>query len=321
MSDSLYHPYFRGKQFELLAIRESAALIGDSAFVPIIEPVRESLVSLDRALRALVGNGARAIVIVNPGYGDHRAGSEAIGDFLEENYRGNDAIQAGVLLRAQDTLEDIASTFTRFAHYQPVAIHAGSTDPKAISSLLTELGVDGFNIFLEEHAGMLYRRHFMSSERILIRDGFERKKNADYGAVDAFSDLHVTYEDLGMTGYGDFLTVGDSYSEGGGPAYAVAIHMTYIDTENDNAMFVRHFVSDTNDTPTDPAGKFGQALDKLINTVDSGISMIHEGESVAEFRRLHKLGHFPGLGYVKKLSIKHHVETLAAYHGDGTELL
>ncbi len=32
-----------------------------------------------------------------------------------------------------------------------------------------------------------------------------------------------------------------------------------------------------------------------------------------EFRVLHETGHFPGLGYVKKLSIRHHLETLAAY--------
>lgn len=29
-------------------------------------------------------------------------------------------------------------------------------------------------------------------------------------------------------------------------------------------MYVYHFVSDTRDTPTDPAGKFAQALAKLI---------------------------------------------------------
>jgi hypothetical protein len=42
----MYHPYFRGKQFELITIRESAKLLSDYKFIPIIEPVRESLGSL-----------------------------------------------------------------------------------------------------------------------------------------------------------------------------------------------------------------------------------------------------------------------------------
>lgn len=34
----MYHPYFRGKQFELITIREMAPLLAARHFVPIIEP-------------------------------------------------------------------------------------------------------------------------------------------------------------------------------------------------------------------------------------------------------------------------------------------
>ena len=80
-------------------------------------------------------------------------------------------------------------------------------------------------------------------------------------------------------------------------------------------MYVYHFISDTNDTPTDPAGKFAQALEKLIAKLDSDNSHILETEAIKEFRSLHAKGHFPGLGYIKKLSMKHHIETLADYLG------
>ena len=113
-----------------------------------------------------------------------------------------------------------------------------------------------------------------------------------------------------MTGFGDFLIAGDVYSESGGPAYAVAIHLTFIDPDKDDVMYVYHFISDTNDTPTDPAGKFAQALEKLIAKLDSDNSHILETEAIKEFRSLHAKGHFPGLGYIKKLSMKHHIETL-----------
>lgn len=78
-------------------------------------------------------------------------------------------------------------------------------------------------------------------------------------------------------------------------------------------MFINHFVSTTKDTPTDPAGKFGQALDKLIDKLNSGDSKLFEGEAIKEFRSIHANGNFPGLGSVKKLSMKHHIETLADF--------
>jgi hypothetical protein len=118
-----------------------------------------------------------------------------------------------------------------------------------------------------------------------------------------------------MDGFGDFLIVGDDYTEGGGPAYAVAIHLTFINPEKDEVMYIYHFVSDTKDTPTDPAGKFAQALNKLIAKLDTGASHLVETSSIVEFRKLHHEGHFPGLGQVKKLSLIHHIKTLADYLG------
>jgi hypothetical protein len=131
--------------------------------------------------------------------------------------------------------------------------------------------------------------------------------------VEKFSDLHVTYEEEDMDGFGDFLMVGDDYSEGGGPAYAVAIHLTFINSEDDDVMYIYHFISKTNDTPTDPGGKFAQALEKLITKLNTGTSKLFESSAIQEFRGLHAKGHFPGLGYVKKLSMKHHIETLADF--------
>lgn len=309
----MYYPYFRGKQFELMALRESASVLADSSFVPIIEPVRESLSGLERALDAIGAAGGRSIVIVNPRHGDHKTNGNSIRDFLE-GYRDNDAVAVGILLLSSTSADDAVARVNAHADRQQAIIHAGYTDARPLVNALQDRMADVTNVFLEDQANMLYRRHFMESTRVLVRDGFEQKKNAAYDPVDPYSDLHATYSDMGMQGYGDFLTVGDKFSEGGGPAYAVAIHLTFIDDEKDNAMFVYHFVSDSNDTPTDPAGKFEQALTKLIARLDSGDSKLLETSAIEEFRRLHAAGHFPGLGYVKKLSIRHHIETLAAYH-------
>lgn len=310
----MYYPYFRGKQFELIAIRESANLIATSNFVPVIEPVRESLGGLERALRSLSDAGAEVVVVVNPRHGDHRENGESIADLLERDYPENDAISAGILLTSETSMDQALVQAQKFSSSGTTFIHAGFTASHALATALADDATRFRNVFLEDQANRLYRRHFVGKPRILIGDGFVQMKNADYPPVEMFSDLHITYPEQGMDGYGDFLTVGDKYSEGGGPAYAVAIHLTFIDNNQDGAMFVYHFKSDTNDTPTDPAGKFAQALTKLITKLNSGDSNLLETSSVAEFRDLHERGHFPGLGYVKKLSIKHHLETLSNYH-------
>lgn len=310
----MYYPYFRGKQFELLAIRESADLLATIGFVPIIEPVRESLGGLERTLDAITRAGARTIVIVNPRHGDHRANGDGIEALLSDGYGDNDAVTAGLLLRSNTSVDEALALVSRYDSSNVAIVHAGFTDAREVAVSLGDRMSNTVNVFIEDQANMLYRRHFANSTRVLVRDGFEKKKNADYHEIDNFSDLHATYQDMGMAGYGDFLTVGDHYSEGGGPAYAVAIHLTFIDPAKDDAMLIYHFVSDSNDTPTDPAGKFAQALEKLIERLDTGESNLFETLAIAEFRDLHARGHFPGLGYIKKLSIKHHLETLASYH-------
>lgn len=312
----MYYPYFRGKQFELITVREMAPLLAEKNFVPVIEPVREALGGLKKTLSAVCAAGGHAIAIVNPDHGDHQEDGTSITRLLQEGFIGTDNIAAGILLRSDMAVDEVIACYNHHADHHPVLVHAGFTAPKVLAAELEGRMQGLTNVFVEDHAKLLYRKHFDQSTRVLIRDGFKRQRNADYPALEEFSDLHVTYsDDLGMAGFGDFLIVGDAYSEGGGPAYAVAIHLTFIDPEKDNIMYIYHFVSDTKDTPTDPAGKFAQALTKLIKKLDSRTSNILETEAVKEFRDLHAKGHFPGLGYVKKLSMKHHIETLAHYFG------
>jgi hypothetical protein len=306
----MYHPYFRGKQFELITIRETAKLMADSGFVPIIEPVKEGLSGLERTLKAICEAGGKAIVIVNPHHGDLAANGGDITTLLAESFLEKDGITAGILLTEDMTVEEAIGCFEEHQDHNPTFIHAGFTDAKALAEALQGKPK---HVFFEKHTGKLYWRHFRGCERILLRDGFQRRRNADYPDSERFSDLHLTYEDEGMDGFGDFLIVGDDYSESGGPAYAVAIHLTYIDPDREDVMFIYHFISTSNETPTDPAGKFAQALQKLIDKLATGKSKLFEGEAIQDFRALHAKGHFPGLGSVKKLSMKHHIETFADF--------
>ena len=309
----MYHPYFRGKQFELIAIRETAALLAGSGFVPIIEPVRETLNGLGRTLNAICESGGNAIVIVNPYHGDHADDGAGITALLKKDFLNQPGITAGLLLKEDITPDAAFDLYEQHVEHAPTFIHAGFTEAKVLAERLGDDLESTQHVFFEKHCGKLYRKHFKGSKRILLRDGFQRRRNADHPPIEEFSDLHVTYNEEDMDGFGDFLIVGDEYIEGGGPAYAVAIHLTFIDPDKDDVMYINHFVSTTKDTPTDPAGKFAEALDKLIAELKSGTSKLIESDAIKEFRDLHAKHHFPGLGHVKKLSMKHHIETLADF--------
>jgi hypothetical protein len=314
----MYYPYFRGKQFELIAIRETAELMAVAKFSPIIEPVKETLSGLHRTLNAICDANGTAIIIVNPFHGDHADDGVGISALLKNSYHDKSEITAGILLRDDMSPDAALMCFDEHKAHHPTFVHAGFTEPRALAEKLGETLPITRHVFVEAHCGKLYRKHFKGSNRILLRDGFQRRKrNADHPEVEEFSDLHITYTEEDMNGFGDFLIVGDDFVEGGGPAYAVAIHLTFIDPDKDDVMYLYHFVSTTRDTPTDPAGKFGQALDKLVTKLEAGHSKLFESSAIKEFRNLHDKGHFPGLGVIKKLSMKHHIETLADYFPKG----
>src|ERR1044071_8586063 len=100
----MYHPYFRGKQYELITVRETAPMLAAANFVPIIEPVKESLGGLQRALQAVCDAEGEAIVIVNPYHGDHAEDGESISDLLQGAYLDRDEIAAGILLKEDMSL-------------------------------------------------------------------------------------------------------------------------------------------------------------------------------------------------------------------------
>jgi hypothetical protein len=187
----------------LLAIRESADLIASSKFVPIIAPVCESLGGLEKALSALTDAGAEAVVVVNPRYGDHKQSGDDIAAFLKRDYSGNYAVHAGILLTSEMSANQAFDQIVRYSTWGITLIHSGFTDSRTLAGKIEEYAPLFRNVFLDAHTNLLYRRHFSGKPRILVGDGFVPMKNADYQLVDTFSDLHVTYSERGMDGYGE----------------------------------------------------------------------------------------------------------------------
>ena len=308
----MYYPYFRGKQYDLITIRECASIMSEQGFVPIIEPVKEALNGLIRAIDSVSDAGGSISLIVNPQYGDLSEDPSSLIELLGDKYEDSANVIAGVLLTDETDVHQVVNILESVGQRKKLFIHAGFTDPRGLLNLLP-VNDDSAHVFLDGHNGRLYQRNFSDFEKIVVKNGFEKRANRLHPAVEFFSDLHVTFEDDGAEGFGDFLIAGDDYSEGGGPAYAVAIHLTFIDDEQDDGMYIHHFKSDRFETPTDPAGKFAEALSKLVIEAQRPGTKVLRTRAVDEFIELHGRGHFPGLGYVKKLSMQHHIEVMADY--------
>jgi hypothetical protein len=310
----MYYPYFRGKLNELIVVRDQAELLAASNICPIIEPVKTSTNGLVRAFEAIAEAGGSATLVINPEHGEFKSRSDLVSEFFNSKLSEIEDIRVGILLDEDISLVDISKILRRHENLPITLIHAGfNKDAQSLLDLIED-GVELNHVFLDNKSSSRYRRRFMDHWRVLIRDGFEKMPNKSYPDVEFYSDLHLEYsESMNLNGFGDYLIVGDGYSDSGGPAWAVAIHLTFLDSDKEDEMHVFHFKSDRFDTPTDSPGKFAEALDKLVAEVNREGSMILKTSAVKEFLALHERKHFPGLGYVKKLAMQHHIETMAEY--------
>lgn len=305
----MYFPYFRGKQYELAALRELSPLLAKSRkIIPIIEPVRRRFTELEKAIKVLNLQSISFILVVNPQEGDLKG--ELVDLTVNTPLKPSTDAFLGYIISPETTAPDIKNFLDNHQNFKVSFIHFHSFDNV---SLLTRLMSKYKNIvhqiFIDNEVSFAYRNAFSSYQRILIRDGFRKaKKNALYPPDEFFSDIHLTYNRDGNAGFGDFATIGRGF-DSGGIAHAVAIHLTYYQ-DRTSEIKIRHFVSDRTTTSLDIAGKFVEALKKLIYFLDHESTMPACG-ACKEFRALYTIGHFPQLGPIKKLSIKHHVEMMS----------
>ena len=300
----MYFPYFRGKQFELILLREQAKFLADNHQVPIIAPVRYDTRQLKRTIDALNAAQAEHVIVVNPSAGDHAADCSPILNLLRELDPNTKTI-AGLKL-GPDTDNEEIETFLQSPPTSKFAlIHNKYGDHNFLrSQLSTHQATETYNIFLSAEE-RLYKSKF-NRNTVLIEDGFTQRRNREYPPSELFSDLYLTHSDIGYDHFGDYLTVGETYHEGGGPAYAVAIHITYINTANDNTIWINHYISDSNDSPSDPGNKAREALRKLSHDIAMG-NLPAQSNALNMLLEHYKNDRYPGLGMLKKLSMWHHL--------------
>lgn len=308
----MYLPYLRGKQYELLALRELCALpLDNSKIFPIVEPLKKGLKSVETALTALNRVGIKIQLIVNPEHGELKGNSSVILDFIE--YARESGLQNIIPTYLISNDKDFAF-FERTANERSYLrtgyslLHLNQISRVADLKALVNDSEIQFNIIHVTHQ-MSLKRGFNRGALSFLSDPFiKQKRNADYLRIDDefFSNDYVYYKEEGFSAFADYLTIGSDYMEGGMLPYAVSIHLTY-KQQNSGEIWIRHFTSDSNIDYNDTPGKFGEALEKLIVFIDAeGIQTV----ACQKFRDYHTREAFPGLGVIKKLSIMHHIELI-----------
>ncbi len=308
----MYYPYLRGKQFELIALRELVDLLAENRLkiFPVIEPVKNSA-TLRKALQVLKESNLSFSVIVNPQVGDLTNNTGVIIDILHQELHEYSNFQPGIIVDEKTNIAPIIEKLNDFnlGTNGLTIVHNGERDDIGqVLETIEHFGPIRNNIINFRFTGKRYYRSFPAATRVSLDDYFRAlNRNKDYLTVgdSIFSEEHLYFENDGYKGFGDYLTIGDSYTETGALPYAVAIHMSYLSEER--KIRVKHFVSDSNDDQSDVAGKFAEALQKLISWVnDNNINT----QAIEELKTLHNNGHFPGLGSLKKLSVMNHIEVV-----------
>ncbi|MGJ1317748.1 sce7725 family protein [Sphingobacterium spiritivorum] len=307
----MYQPYIRGKQFELIGLKEltQPVLIPSKAKIsPIIEPVKDSS-TLRNTIKELAGNDINFTVIVNPQVGSFKNAGDifeiinsAVGDY--RNY------QVGVIFHNKIDHTKAINILKEFADAIPALsiIHKAEFDNISdILALYQEISTIKYNVINISSTSRRYFRNFERGTLVELDDYFNAQtKNSDYLKVDEsnFSEEHLYYREEGFEGFADYLAIGEEYSESGFLPYAVAIHLSYVEQET-KKIRIKHFVSDSNNDTSDIAGKFAEALEKLIAWCDQ---TDYDSIAIPIYREYYRTGHFPGLGTLKKLSLMNHID-------------
>lgn len=311
----MYLPYIRGRQYELLALRELATnnLLGDNV-IPIIEPVKLSP-TLIKTLSEYIRVGHQLAVIRNPAVGSFMKDiKETKTDSKEEAYKKEfQQLYDDKIIIKSMILQKNAPSLLK--HWNKIGVQKKDLLVINIERDFLELFEQQFSsenpcyaLIPDESA---FRRR-IKRNRIILDDKFEKQnRNADYqdNEDEFFSDDHLYFRDDGLKGFADYSVVGNDYQEGGFAPYAVAIHIVYF--AKDNSLRIKHFVSDSNEDISNPAKKFYEAVSKLHKWYESNSFPPTLG--LTTLLSHYENQTYPGLGSVKKLAIMHHLELMGKY--------
>lgn len=302
----MYFPYLRGRQFELIAVREllEKKIIGNKV-IPIIEPVKLTS-TLVKTLQTYTEREHKIALVMNPEVGEFvskvkekkKEEDKVVFDLYEQ-------LESSAIIKAYLMKKNTPQQLMKKNDIEKLMIINPKRDCMDNFLSVYEKNEPIFTLLPDDRT---FSRKAPNS-KVIFEDRFKKEaRNADYikNEDSYFSEDHLYYNTEGFRGFADYSVVGAEYNESGFAPTAVAIHIVYFD--RNKTLKIRHFVSDSNDDYNDPAGKFGEAVSKLVKWVEETNQT--ETEGLRYFAECYNMGKYPGLGTVKKYSIMHHLELM-----------
>lgn len=296
----IYYPYLRGRMYDLLALKEAcqAQELGEN-IVPIIEPVRDSK-ELLQTVTALIQEEQPFGIVANPQvsvYGLNDTKLYPLPDLSELNFFHPTAILA----------PDFSSDFIHtHGHQTSLLIARNYPILKAYQNSRVLKNVSG--VLIPEEARI---HQIVADKAVSLTDPLTFVPHIeDYAEIDdEFFQPASWYRQIdNYQGFADFSMVGGHYFDKGMPSRAIALHIIYVTA--DGSLRIHHFVSDSNETMRGQKEKFFEALNKLVTWKNDNISGLNETPALDQLTEYVSQTKFPGLGMVKKLSLRHHFQLM-----------
>lgn len=317
----MYYPYLKGRQYELLALKE---LVDNNLITPLIIPIIEPLKAsstLCNTLQVFADTNRTVISIWYPSSSDFQKDYGKIvkdEDSKKIAQRVIDTINDPRVSKGIEVTEHSPMIITKweeknFSRNNWIVI-CNNYDMLDVYDLLYTDAHPKHVIIPDDSA--FRRRVRRNPNKIVIDDKFQKQiRNVDYmdNIDEFFSDDHLYFLEEGFKGFSDYSIVGNYEATAGFAPKAVAIHIVYLD-KNDNTLRIHHFVSDSNENIQNTAKKFYEAVTKLVAWYESEAPEMTYG--LREFINHYENGTYPGLGVVKKLSIMHHLELMSNHLTD-----
>ena len=233
----MYFPYFRGRQYELLALKELAdkGLLSNSV-IPVVEPVKlarkdgkivipyRMISTFDITLKAFSKANHKIAIIGNPKVGD-LANSQATQELLD-SYMLVDNVIPSIIINE--------SASKRIDNLGSAGIGKGMLlavfDNRDFLPVYKDKFCDTppqYTLFSSEERKI---RRVVRGNKVMFKDWFKKQaKNADYAITndEPFSEDHLYFAEENYFGFGDYSIVGNVFDESGFAPTAVAIHIVY----------------------------------------------------------------------------------------------
>lgn len=307
----MYYPFLRARQFELIALRELATEgATQGVIIPVLEPVKETHNNLTLAHKVFQDKNQSAYLIVNPTIGELAGDSTFYLEYLNE-LENSKFIPA---FHYRNNSEFINQSIDSFGLSNCMIICQNDVNPEdsEFKQLVAKAEVSSINVSDPNRNRTLHRFiRGLNKNYIRLDDLFEKQaRNSDYLEIQEhrFSEEHIYYIEDGFNGFSDYTVLPSEYIDGGSTPRAVVIHLTYLNGENQ--IWIRHFTSETNDSISNVQGKFAEAAAKAVEYCRQRDL---NNSAISELISYYDNEHYPGLGTVKKISIKNHLLVISQF--------